>query len=63
MTNKELQEILKKYPDNATVLMSYVRFPGSLATVDYQDDRNYYFVEAKGTPIVWIGAGDVEDGE
>lgn len=63
MTNKELQDILKKYPDEATVLMSYVRFPGSAATVDYQDSKNHYFVEAKGTPIVWIGAGDQEDVE
>lgn len=41
MTNKELQEILKKYPDNAVVALEYC----SILSVSYEKDANLINIE------------------
>lgn len=42
MTNKELQEILKQYPDDSEVLYSdaFLIYTGSVCDVEYEEEWN-----------------------
>lgn len=53
MTNKELQEKLKRYPDDANVLYSDgILFEADVCDVEYEEEWNVVllFTTLKGTP-------------
>lgn len=56
MTNKELQEILSKYPDDATMecLEGYAQFYETATRWVYMDDDCVYFNDRKN--LIQIGA-------
>lgn len=53
MTNKELQDLLKQYPDDSEVLFSdaYLIFTESVCDVEYEEEWNavLLFATQKGT--------------